>query len=145
MITNYNRNFETDLPPSKRKAMNERDRVLAQSRAKAEAKRINATLKRELTRQQAIKDEALSILQAGSVPAQDVLYYVARSEGMTLDEWQDRRTDALERELAAKVRKFQTFARSELVNRLEAEEQQLIDKYTKRKYSKRNKGVSDNE
>lgn len=142
MITNYNRNFETDLPPSKRKAMNERDRMLASSRARAEAKRINATLKRELQRQQAIKDGAVEILQGGSVPAQDVLYYVARSEGMALDEWMDKRTDALERELAAKVRKFQTFARSELVHRLEAEEQQLIEQYTKRKYTKR-KGVND--
>lgn len=125
------RSFDSNLPPSKRKQLAREDYMQRQARATSQANAYNKQQKIASKKSQDEIDNALSVLAEGNVNPEDVLFYVAASEGMSLDEYNSQKDHEFNLELAKKQREYSAKAFREVTAQFSDAEQELIDKYSK--------------
>lgn len=126
-----NRSIHRDLPPSQRRKLATEDFQKKQQAATAYAQSLNRQ-NRIADKQEADKKaEALALLQAGTLQSCDVIYYVAQSIGLTLEEYQRVKDEEFNRAYDQLSRQYQGKAYKEVTERFEQEEQALIQKYSK--------------
>lgn len=132
MQMNYSRHLmDSDLPPSQRRKLATEDFQKKQQAATSYAQSLNRQ-NRIADKQEADKKaEALALLQSGDLPSCDVIYYVAMSEGLSLEEYQRVKDEEFIRARDQLSRQYQRKAHQEVTERFEQDEQALIKKYSK--------------
>ncbi|MCG6368731.1 hypothetical protein [Vibrio fluvialis] len=132
MQTNYNRMLsDRDLPPSKRRQQVHNDIKQRQELASSYAQSLNRQNRIAEKQEKDKKSEALALLQSGDLPACDVIYYIAQSMGLSIEEYQEIKEEEFIRARDQLSRQYQRIAYKEVTARFEAEEQALIKKYSK--------------
>ncbi|EKO3440238.1 hypothetical protein NTE19_004136 [Vibrio fluvialis] len=122
--------MEGNLPPSQRRKQIRDDIEARQKRARSYGEslnRANRIAERSASKKQ---EEALALLESRTLPAEDILFYVAASQGLTLEEYEAKRNDDFERELATEKRRAAAKVHQQLLAKYEAEEEKLITAYT---------------
>ncbi len=122
------RSFDSNLPPSQRRKLNKDDFEKRQKLATSYAQSINKQNAQSINKEQKGREEALALLTEG-VPSEDVLYYVAKSQGKTLSEYQRERDHQFQLDVERKKREYASKAHREVLQRYENEELRLIQSY----------------
>lgn len=132
MQMNYGRHLmDSDLPPSQRRKLATEDFQKKQQAATSYSQALNR--QNRIAEQQEVdkKAKALALLQSGDLPACDVIYYVARSIGLSLEQYQRMKDEEFIRARDQLSRQYQRKAHQEVTERFFQEEQALIQKYSK--------------
>ncbi|MBY7974600.1 hypothetical protein KW462_12040 [Vibrio fluvialis] len=131
MNISTNRSFDRDLPPSQRRKHVQEDFQKKQQAANSYAQSVNRQNRLAEKQERDKKTEALAILQSGTLQSCDVIFYVAQSMGLSLEQYQRVKDEEFIRARDQLSRQYQRKAHQEVTERFEQEEQALIQKYSK--------------
>ncbi|QUF70041.1 hypothetical protein [Vibrio fluvialis] len=122
--------MEGDLPPSKRRQAVREDIETRQAQARSVAESLNRANRIAEKQAEKQREEAKALLESRTLPAEDILFYLALSQGLTLEEYAAKRDDDFHRELEIAKRRAATKVHQQLLAKYEAEEEKLIAAYT---------------
>ncbi|MBY8160657.1 hypothetical protein KW508_21970 [Vibrio fluvialis] len=131
MLHTTNRSIHHDLPPSQRRKLATEDFQKKQQAATNYAQSLNRQNRIAEKQEADKKAEALAILQSGTLQSCDVIFYVAQSMGLSLEQYQRVKDEEFIRARDQLSRQYQRKAHQEVTERFEQEEQALIQKYSK--------------